>query len=120
MARRLVVVDVRRLLAALLVDHCALDGIFFKLVDSDHEEMELAQVIVLHGWCCGRTRPWMQVRITGNRGGAHGDQRMLCGPGQHLAGGLTAAFPVASGAEYLVTGGLKIRLAAGADPVLGV
>ncbi|KAG5186511.1 hypothetical protein JKP88DRAFT_309836 [Tribonema minus] len=69
LANRLVVVNVRRLLAALLIDHCALDGIFFELIDGDYEEIELAQVIVLQGWCCGGSRPWMRVRIPGNEGG---------------------------------------------------
>ncbi|KAG5189106.1 hypothetical protein JKP88DRAFT_275572 [Tribonema minus] len=101
LASRLVVVNVRRLLAALLIDHCALDGIFFELIDGDYEEIELAQVLVLHGRCCGGSRPWMRVSIPGNEGGR-------------------AAINVCFVVLYLVAGGLEIRLAAGGEAGPGV
>ncbi|KAG5193096.1 hypothetical protein JKP88DRAFT_240739 [Tribonema minus] len=113
-SERYVLLDLHRLLVSLVLDRCALDGVFYEWVDGQLCELAWHKVIVLQGYCCKGTRPWMQVCLPGRRGGRSGISGCAVVVVSAVLGGLTAAKPVADGAEFCVTGGMRIRPAAGA------
>ncbi|KAG5178202.1 hypothetical protein JKP88DRAFT_248288 [Tribonema minus] len=75
-SERCILVDFHRLLVSLVLDRCALDGVFYEWVDGQLCEVAGHKVIMLHGRCCQGKRPWMRVQLpgtgTGRRGGRSG------------------------------------------------
>ncbi|KAG5193097.1 hypothetical protein JKP88DRAFT_272400 [Tribonema minus] len=113
-AKRYVLVDFHRLLVSLVLDRCALDRVFYEWVDGQLCELVGRKVIVMQGYCCKGTRPWMQVSLPGRRFGRLVIKACAVVVASACLGGLTAAKPVADGAEFRATGGMRIILAAGA------
>ncbi|KAG5178725.1 hypothetical protein JKP88DRAFT_247992 [Tribonema minus] len=107
------IINFRQLLIAMVLDHCVLDGVFWQYVDGCFKQVEGVQATVLQGWCCQGQRPWVQVRIPGRSLGPGQPDIEACAVVLVSAwlGGLTAAKPVSTQAEYLVLAALEIKLA---------
>ncbi|KAG5191684.1 hypothetical protein JKP88DRAFT_251362 [Tribonema minus] len=107
-------VDLLMLLRALFVEHCALNGVFWdRAADGSLQEAVGVRTVVHHEHCAQGKLPWMQVLIPLNRTRRRPIQACKVVVASAVLGGLTAAKPVATGAQYQVTGTLDIMPAGG-------
>ncbi|KAG5175395.1 hypothetical protein JKP88DRAFT_250186 [Tribonema minus] len=107
-------IDLLMLLRALFVEHCALNGVFWdRAADGSLQEAVGVRTVINHEHCAQGKLPWMQVLIPSNRTRRRPIQACKVVVASAVLGGLTAAKPVATGAQYLVTRTLDIMPAGG-------